>query len=343
MNQIDDTELARRLRADIDRVVGDAGSSVPPLAPVPIPNSTASHRWVAWSAAAATVALLVGGLVVLANRGSDDAVAELPPVTALPSVTTLTPATTVPLPTTTVEVIGDPIEYEVIAAVIENGTPAPMLCFTTLESLPPQCGGGLPLVDWSWDAIDVEQADGDVRWVDSIYVRGNIDGGSFVVHEARIPIDAERERLQGNQFTLDFSVPCPEPDGGWPARRQEWPGGEIAGIEGYAGAWVDESQQVMTVKFTGDLAVAQQQVERYYSGAVCVVAAEHTEQELLAIQQQLMSMSSVQFTSTAIYVDATGEWVQAELALPNDDVQASFDEQFGPGVVRIESRLLPVP
>jgi hypothetical protein len=136
-------------------------------------------------------------------------------------------------------------------------------------------------------------------------------------------------------------VPCPEPEGGWPARIQEWPGEQIAAIEGYAGSWVDESQQVMTVKFTGDLAAAEAAVRERYSDAVCVVAARHTEQELLAIQNQLMSISSIQFTSVAVYVDATGEWVQADIAVPDPQRQAAFDAEYGPGVVRLSSPLKP--
>jgi hypothetical protein len=326
MNEIDDIELARRLRADIDGMVGDAGNGVRP--PVPSPEGSAaahdlSRRWVGWSAAAATVAVLVGGLVVIANRDSgDDIGADVPSVTTVPHPDTV-PGTSAP-PST---VVASPTQYETIGAVVDGGSGA-QLCFVVLESLPPQCGDGLSLADFSWDAIDVEQSQNGTTWVDSIYLRGTYDPGvgSFVVVEARIPTDEERERLTGGP-ALDFSVPCPEPEGGWPARNQEWPGEQIAAIEGYAGSWVDESQQVMTVKFTGDLAAAEQAVREYYSDALCLVAAQHTEQELLAIQNQLMSISSVQFTSVGIYVDATGEWVQADIAVPDPQRQAAFDAE----------------
>jgi hypothetical protein len=344
MNEIDDIELARRLRADIERTVGDAGNGLRPPAPDPSfsgADHPARRRWLAWSAAAATITLLVGGLVMIANRGTDDdADADVPPVTTATPADTV-PGSTVPLstvPLSTVPGVAPVLQYETILAVIDDGGGA-QLCFSVLESLPPQCGGGLALLDWSWDAITVEQTQGGVSWVDSIYVRGVLDGESFRVVEARIPTDEERDRLTGGP-ALDFSVPCPEPEGGWPARKQEFPE-EVAGLEGYAGAWFDESQQVMTFKFTGDLAVAEQAVRQFYSGAVCVVPAEHTQQELLSIQNQLASISSVMIT-TAVYVDATGEWVQADVFVPDPERQAAFDAEYGPGVVRIESPLKPV-
>jgi hypothetical protein len=356
MSQIDDQELIRRLRADLDQLVGDAGSSNPPeltamAAQSTPPHGSSSRRWMAWSAAAATVALLIGGLVVIANRDAgDDVVATVPPVSTLPSTTS--PGTTVPAvppisgPATTVAP-GEPVLYEAIGTVIDDGTGA-QLCFSVLESLPPQCGTGPALLDWSWDMIDVEQKGGDpaapVTWVDGIYVRVAMEPSTQELHttEARIPTDEERNRLTGGP-ELDFSVPCDTPAGGWPGRNQEWPGDEVAAIDGYAGAWVDESQQVMTVKFTGDLATAQSALERFYDRAVCYVPAEHTEAELQAIQNQLMSMSSVQFSSVATYVDATGEWVQADIAgAPNAELQAALDAEFGEGVVRLSSPLHPI-
>jgi hypothetical protein len=199
------------------------------------------------------------------------------------------------------------------------------------------------LIDWSWDAIDVERVDGGTTWVDSIYARGYFDrrANTFTAIEVRPVTDADRERLTiGNE--LDFSVPCPEPEGGWPARNQEWPGDEVSAIDGYAGAWVDESQQVMTVKFTGDLVAAETAVREFYSDALCLVAGEHSAAELADIQGQLMAISSIQFLSIATFVDATGEWVEARTFAPEPERQAAFDEQFGPGVVRLVSQLQPV-
>ena len=141
-----------------------------------------------------------------------------------------------------------------------------------LESLPPQCGTGVALVDWSWDAIDVERVQGGTTWVDQIYLTGRYDPAAqtFTVEETRLPSDADRERLLLSRPMPDFTVPCPPPEGGWPARTQEWPGDEIAALEGYAGAWIDEAGPVMTVKFTGDLGAAEAAIREHYTDApVC--------------------------------------------------------------------------
>ena len=61
--------------------------------------------------------------------------------------------------------------------------------------------------------------------------------------------------------------------------------------------------------------------------------------ELVAISNQLMSISSVKFLWSQVYSDASGEWVEAGIITPDPDRQAAFDEQFGEGVVRLTPRL----
>ncbi|HZB41509.1 MAG TPA: hypothetical protein VE487_11110 [Ilumatobacter sp.] len=278
----------------------------------------------------------------IVSSDEEPATTQPPPPTTQPRPTTGPPPTTVPVsPPPTVP--HDQV-YELIGTVIEESD-GPRLCYMVLESLPPQCGGGVALVDWSWDAITVERVDTDVTWVEQIYVSGTYDDAAqtFTVGAARLPTDEERERLMGRQPFPDLSVPCAPPDGGWPALTHQWPGEEIAALDGYAGAWVNEGQPVMTVKFTGDLATAEAAVREHYSGPLCVVAAEHSHAQLSAIQQQLQEMSSIQFLGSSIYVDASGEWVAAETFAPEPARQAAFDEQFGAGVVRLSSLLQPVP
>jgi hypothetical protein len=336
-----DDELLRRLRDELDELV----DGIPQFPASPAPASAApsairepsGRRWMPVAAAAATIAVLVGGLVVIANRSADDADSDAPPVTTAPTV----PPSVAP-PSTSQVVDPGAQRYETVTTVLESPEHGPELCLGGVaESLPPQCGG--PSIEgWSWDSVEgVESASG-TTWGE-FYVAGTWDPERhvFTVAEARAPTDADRERVQ--QMTQpDFSVPCPVPEGGWPARNQEWPGDQIMAIDGYAGAWVDPSQQVMTVKFTGDLAAAESAVRALYSDALCVVPATHTEAELLGIQGQLMAMSSVQFMWSAVVVDATGEWVEAGIIAPDPERQAAFDAEWGPGVVRLVSQLRPI-
>jgi hypothetical protein len=352
-----DDELIRQLRAELDDLVADVPAAPAALTASFTPGaarpSTSGRRWLPVGVAAASLTLLVGGLIVIANRDTDDPASDAPPPTAPATAPATTPATapTTPPPATSLSPIApttappgaSTTELETIAMVLESSEQGPQLCFSALESLPPQCGAGVALTSWTWDLIDVEQVQSGTTWVDSIYVAGTYDAAAraFAVTDARLPTDADRERLIVFP-SPDFSVPCPEPEGGWPARRQEWPGEQVAAIPGYAGAWVDESQQVMTVKFTGDLAAAEAAVGEVYSGSVCVLPASRDAAELQAIQEQLSQMSSIQFLSIAVQVDAAGESVVAEVIAPDPDRQAAFDAEFGQGVVRLLPRLRPI-
>ena len=97
----------------------------------------------------------------------------------------------------------------------------------------------------------------------------------------------------------------------------------------------------MTVKFTGDLGAARAAVEQYYSGPVCLVEAVHSYARLLEIEDQIMArFGDIGMVSEV--VDANGEWVDVQTTAPRPDLQAQFDEMFGPGVVRMHSLMLPV-
>jgi hypothetical protein len=302
--------------------------------------------------ASGVVSTTVVAILALAACGSDrERAAEQPPSTPIqtPVGTPLTdPPTTAPHPETVPQsspppTVADDEMYEAITAVIEDSD-GPRLCFEVLESLPPQCGNGVALVDWSWDAIDVERVQDRTTWVDQIYLTGKYDAAAqtFTVHETRLPSDADRERLLLSRPMPDFTVPCPPPAGGWPGPTHEWPGDEIAALDGYAGAWIDEAGPVWTVKFTGDLDAAEAAIREHYTDALCVVGASHSAAELSAIADQLHSLSSVQVLSTAAYVDASGEWIEAGVIAPDPERQSAFDAEFGPGVVRMVPLLTPV-
>jgi hypothetical protein len=230
---------------------------------------------------------------------------------------------------------------EALLAVIE-GVDGPRLCWDVLESMPPQCGDGVELDGWSWDAIDVERVDGDITWVDQIYVSGAYDptAGTFIVDSARLPTDADRERIRPSRFP-DDSLPCEAPAGGWPERTQEWPADEIAQLDGYAGSWSDPSGQVVVVKFTGDLEAAEAEIRSRFDEGVCVVAAERSLAELSAVEAQLAERDDVDVVSTAIVVDGSGEWVDAVVVTADATVEAALSAELGAGVVRLQPLLRP--
>jgi hypothetical protein len=199
------------------------------------------------------------------------------------------------------------------------------------------------LAGWSWDTVGGGNPVGAGTWSEA-YVAGTWDPVAqvFTVDDGRVPTAADHQRFADATPKLDLSVPCAPPAGGWPARNQEWPGEQIHTIPGFAGSWEDPTNQVVTVKFTGDLAAAERAVRQFYSDNLCVVPAQHSMDELVAISNQLMSMSSIKFLWSQVYSDATGEWVEAGIITPDPDRQAAFDEQFGEGVVRLTARLRPL-
>jgi hypothetical protein len=200
------------------------------------------------------------------------------------------------------------------------------------------------LAGWSWDAVNGGNPIGTGTWSEA-YVVGTWDSNAqlFIVSDARPPTAADHQRLDDATPKPDFSVPCAAPAGGWPARNQEWPEEQIHTIPGYAGSWEDPTGQVVTVKFTGDLAAAEGAVRQYYSDNLCVVPAQHSMDELVTISNQLLSMSSVRYLWSQVYADATGEWVEAGVITPDPDRQAAFDQQYGVGVVRLAARLRSLP
>ena len=224
-------------------------------------------------------------------------------------------------------------EYEVIAPVLETAERGLQLCLgqwiAAVDASAVRRTGARGLVV----GCGRRRERGDERTWAEAYVAGTWDPTTqvFTVTEARPPTNADHDRFAADTPKPDFSVPCPEPAGGWPARNQEWPAEQIHMIPGYAGYWEDPTHQVVTVKFTGDLEAAEAAVRQYYNDALCVVPAQHSMDELVAISNQLLSMSSVKFLWSQVYADATGEWVEAGVIVPDPERQAAFDEQYGPG------------
>ena len=120
---------------------------------------------------------------------------------------------------------------------------------------------------------------------------------------------------------------------------QEWPGEAIAALDGYAGSWIDEPQQVMTVQFTGDLDAAEA-ADRNYTDALCVARAGARR-----------AVSSIRSSSTRerhrvlwtiVHTGAKGEWIEGGMIAPDPARRAAI----GGGSVQawhLKSLLPPMP
>jgi len=298
----------------------------------------------------------LAALVVLAACGSETepgSRAEESPTPAAPVVTPTSMPTAVPVP-------DGPVKSSVVN-VLDDGDGAELCLGGQLDSYPPQCGGPR-LVGWDWSQHegDYEEASG-VRWGD-FGVTGTFDGRDFTPTEV-VPADELEPAVY--EDTTDFASPCPEPEGGWAVidptttsmRSQDATMRAARRIEGYAGAWLDQTINpaygsddgeeqmaklndpallVINVQVTGDPAAAEAVLRETWGGALCVTRAQHTERELRAIQREVLELPGMLGGGSGF------DKVDAFVIFDDGTLQAWVDREYGPGVVEIGSALVPV-
>ncbi|RIQ33640.1 hypothetical protein [Jiangella rhizosphaerae] len=247
--------------------------------------------------------------------------------------------------------------YTGFFTVLENAEHGPQLCSTVLESHPPQCGGP-DVLGWNWDeAPDAETANG-VTW--GYYsVTGTWDGSALTLTEPPLP-GAATSPMVPDDAVPDLTSPCEPPAGGWAVvdaatatqAALDAALAHAASRPDYAGAWVDQSinpatdeaamndptKLVLNVRFTGDLEQHEADLRAIWGGALCVSAAEHTEQELLAIQEDVLT--ELGELASGAGTDPTTGTVSVDVFV-DDGLQERLDQQYG-GVVIVHAALRPV-
>ncbi|MGB4776962.1 hypothetical protein [Microbacterium sp.] len=252
--------------------------------------------------------------------------------------------------------------------VLDRGTGAELCVGGVAQSLPPQCGGPL-LIGWDWSTWDgqFEEVSG-VRWGEFVvtgdYTVGSseADAGTFTVAEVR---PATADDHSGSEPS-DFGTPCPEPEGGWrvldestttPEARDEV-FARAEALEGYSVSWVDQSPNpaaaaeqpdewamndpaltIVNVAVVGDTAAAEAALREVWGGMLCVTTAECTAAELDAVAEEVVSSSVPGFLGGGRNgIDETiGVWVVYD----DGTLQSRYDQQYGPGVVEVQSALVP--
>ncbi|TDC20544.1 hypothetical protein E1265_21670 [Streptomyces sp. 8K308] len=224
--------------------------------------------------------------------------------------------------------------------VLQSPDQGPQLCWGLLESLPPQCSGGVEVVGWDWAGLDAESASG-TTW-GSFDVVGTWDGERFTLTEppaAPSPTPAPEDT---------FQTPCPEPEGGWePVERtlaEEGAGEVIAAasaFDTYAGGWVDERADttIVTVQFTDDPATYEERLSELWDGPLCLTTAERGYAELMAIQEDLVT-EFPEIESAG--VEDNRNAVTASVSVVTPVLEAALAERFGEGAVILSGMLSPV-
>lgn len=245
--------------------------------------------------------------------------------------------------------------YRASGTVLESPEHGPQLCHNVLTSLPPQCAG-IELVGWDWAAVDGEESMNGTTWGE-YQVTGTWDGARLTLTEPPGPPSYEPAQ------TPDFGTPCPEPAGGWqvidPARTTDGTLNDaiIAANNraDFAGLWLDQpirgtlseanandpTNLILNVRVTGEVAAAEADLREIWGGALCVTAAEFTEEELLGIQAEIgQDPGSINLLSSGL--DSQTGTIVVMVALDDGTLQATYDLRYGPGVVKVVSWLRPV-
>jgi hypothetical protein len=246
----------------------------------------------------------------------------------------------------------DGTRYEANATVLDDGT-GPVLCLGGVaESSPPQCDG-IPLDDWSWDAVDGEQTASGVTWGE-FHVIGTYDDTSFTVERAGQPEAVPPD--DGDPF----ATPCPEPADGWtnsgPATTDKDLNAAMRvaeGIPAFAGLWIDSQEPVgfaepgpviLNVAFTGDPESHEQVLRDAWDGPLCLISFEHTYRELQRTQDDLSEGGAedagLELLSSSVNV-MTNQ-VEIGVVVTTTEAERALDEAYGAGTIRVLPALFPV-
>jgi hypothetical protein len=271
-----------------------------------------------------------------------------------------TPGGTPPPPTTIPASPAGP--YQAIGTVLSTADHGPELCLGAIaDSLPPGCAG-VPIVGWTWPAGTSQSANG-TQWGE-YFVTGTFDGTSFTLTApARPPTVDDQARFP--QTARDLSTPCPAPAGGWASAASKASTDaaalttltEVAKAQpDFVGLWLDQSinppsqtgdssqlndptKVVVNLAFTGDADRHRAELEKLWSGALCVSLSRGKSQaDLAAIQPQLAALPLLLSSS----IEVPQGVIVAQFVLATPELQATLDARFGPGVVVATSALQPV-
>lgn len=239
--------------------------------------------------------------------------------------------------------------YAVTTTVLEGQGHGPQLCLGGVAlSLPPQCGGP-DIVNWNWDDAPAKETRNGVTWGDYL-VTGTYDGERFT-----LTAPPQAPEIASQMTSMDFSSPCPEPEGGWrlvddSKATDDALNTTLESVNGdpeFAGSWLDQradpgtndpKQLVLNLRFTGDLDRHEREVRETWGGALCLTTAARSYAELMAIQNEMTGRKGLLMAST----DVVRNVVQITVILDRDgELQREMDDRYGPGVVEVDSALKP--
>ncbi|MFW6690012.1 hypothetical protein [Streptomyces sp. MAR4 CNX-425] len=234
--------------------------------------------------------------------------------------------------------------YRVRATVLANGEHGPQLCRTIATSMPPTCGGP-DVVGWRWDDVRAHRQSG-TTYTDPLVLVGTWDGERFTPVEKPRPADTSAPPDAPGDGAADRATPCEElkdgggDPGGAGGRARQRVLDRAQQMPGYAGAWLDGD--VVNLRFAGDGGgpdAAERELRALWDGPLCVVGAEHTEDELSRVQEQVDRDVDGMLSSA---VDPVRNAVAVEVVAATPELRRELDRRFGEGTVLLSGWLRPV-
>ena len=219
-----------------------------------------------------------------------------------------------------------------------------------------------------WEDVDGEDRAFGTIWA-SVHLVGTFDGEVFHLTQHPAPPGPEPRPQPMAQS------PCPPPADGWavadPTRINE------AGIEAanrYADAqpdlaafWVSwpngvpetpptwpaptgqpsYGTAVLNVAFTGDLDPHASELRARWGGALCVTRLTRTRSQLKAVSDDLLNHQT-QAARAGVRLlgwgpDEIANVVTAQVLIADPAAQRWVDQRYGPGVVKLDGALHPIP
>ncbi|SEF14977.1 hypothetical protein [Jiangella alba] len=246
-----------------------------------------------------------------------------------------------------------PTVYAGTFTVIESRDGDVNACSMVMESYPPGCGGGFELRGWSWDDVRGEESSAGVTWGD-YRIEGTWDGTALTLTAPAEPPPLASPPEDLNQR---FDTSCPTPPGGWAildgalthAADFDRAHAYALAAPGYVDSWLDRhvapedrsatapAEIIVNFRFTGDLATHEAALRSLYGGAICVSQAARSQQEMEATGAEIAATHDA--LAWTVESPANTVWIQV---IVDDGLQERLDEEYGPGLVRVEALLKPV-
>ena len=251
-------------------------------------------------------------------------------------------------------VLRPPRRVQASGKIIESAAGGgPRFCLSWEDSDPPQCGG-IPLANFDWTKVEGEETSNGVTTGD-YHVVGDYDGATLTLAQPpgprQRPVQDERK------------MPCEQPPGGWERPNRKLINfdqvyaldGAARALPGYAGMWMtdlepqtgdvqDMNKVILNVAFSSDAASHTAELRKHWGGALCVIQRKRPADVLERIKSEALSFAdTLGLETSSSDHDETSGLVRVEVVYADESHQAKMDEEYGAGVVVLESLLRPVP